>query len=207
MKILLGARSSALSRAQVEEIIEKFREHQFDTLWVKTPGDYDKTTSLRTLGQTDFFTRDLDELLLAGRIRIAIHSAKDLPNPLPNGLSIVAITRSIDSRDSLVFREGETLYTLQKGAVIATSSQRREEAVRKLRSDFSFIDLRGQIEERLKKLKCGEADGVGVAEAALIRLKLIHLNRVFLPGETTPMQGRLAVLARSNDFEMEALFA
>lgn len=124
-------------------------------------------------------------MLLSKTIRLAIHSAKDLPDPLPEGLALALVTKGVDPRDSLVFREGDSLSTLPSGAVIATSSSRREEVVRQLRGDLVFIDLRGDIEERLAKLTDG-ADGVVVAEAALIRLKLTHLNRLILPGKRRP---------------------
>ncbi len=163
--------------------------------WVQTIGDRDRTTSLRTLDKTDFFTRELDQLLLAGAIDAAIHSAKDLPEPLPQGLTLAALTKGLDPRDSLVLREGETL---QPNSLIATSSLRREETVRALCPTARFIDLRGTIHERLAKLHKKEADGVVLAECALIRLKLTHLNRIPLPGETAPLQGRLAIIVRSN---------
>jgi len=210
MKILTGARSSKLSRAQVAEIKEElFRirpDVELEPVWADSPGDRDKETSLRNLPKNDFFTRDLDEMLRAGKVRIAVHSAKDLPDPIPKGLSLIALTRGQDPRDSLVMRTGESFERLKPDARIATSSSRREEIVKELRDDLLFIDLRGTIEERLKKLETGEADAVVVAEAALIRLKLTGLNRMILPKETAPLQGRLAVLARAGDEEMEQLF-
>jgi hydroxymethylbilane synthase len=208
MKISAGARESPLSRAQFEEIrLELPRGVILEPVWVKTTGDLDKKTSLRTLGKCDFFTRELDQMLLRGEIRIAVHSAKDLPEPLPSGLTIVALTRGVDPRDCLVMRSGDLFEKLPSGAVIATSSARREETVRSLRPDLRFIDLRGTIGERLQKLDNREADGVVLAEAALVRLKLTHLNRIFLPGEPAQNQGRLAVLARTGDEEMRRLFA
>jgi hydroxymethylbilane synthase len=98
---------------------------------------------------------------------------------------------------------------LPKGAVIATSSERREAAVRELRPGFSFTfrDVRGTIGQRLALLDKGEADGVVIAEAALIRLGLTHLNRITLPGTTTEMQGQLAIIARQEDNEMRELFS
>lgn len=210
MTIKTGARSSPLSKAQVKEVQEelsRFYPHVIlEPVWAESPGDRDRSTSLKWLDQSDFFTRDLDEMLLAGKVRIAIHSAKDLPDPIPVGLSIIALTRGVDCRDSLVFRVGETLQTLKSGARIATSSLRREEVVRQLRSDLIFSDLRGHVGERLSRLEKGEADGVVVAEAALIRLKLTHLNRIHLPGETVPLQGRLAVLGRLDDAEIQEIF-
>lgn len=183
----VGARSSPLSRAQVEEIRKEF-DFSFEVVWVETTGDLDKTTSLRALEKTDFFTRELDQMLLERKIDLAIHSAKDLPQPLPKGLKIAAISKGLDPRDSLVIKK-------EPIQIVATSSARREEAVRELYPNCTFVDLRGTIHERLEK----EVDGVVVAEAALIRLGLTHLKRVFLPGSTAPMQGKLAIVCREHE--------
>lgn len=210
MKVKVGARSSPLSRAQAEEILLEMRpfapDLSFEIVWTLTAGDKDKTTSLRSLEKSDFFTRELDEMLLEGRIDAAIHSAKDLPDPIREGLQIAALTRGVDPRDALVLRAGESLESLPGCAVIATSSERREEAVMALRQGLRFSDLRGTIAERLAKLETGEADGVVVAEAALIRLKLTHLNRVYLPGLPVSLQGKLAILIRSGDIPLVELF-
>ena len=187
-----------MSRAQVAEFCSEFPGFSFEFVWVETTGDRDKATSLRTLGKSDFFTHELDQILLWGEIDLAIHSAKDLPEPLPEGLSLAYLTKGLDPRDSLVLREGESLETLPWGAWIATSSERREEAVRKLRGDLRFKDVRGTIAERLELLQRGEADGVVIAAAALLRLRLGDLNRVYLPGPTAPGQGQLAVVCRAN---------
>ena len=189
-----AARSSALSRAQVEEIRSLLPPTTaFDVTFVETYGDLDRETSLRTLGRTDFFTREVDQLVLSGECDFGIHSAKDLPEPLTKGLTLFALTRGIDPRDALVLRPGVTLDTLPPGSVIATSSERRIDAVKALRQDFTFIDLRGTIEERLSMLEKGLADGVVIAEAALIRLKL-DVNRIYLPGTTVAAQGQLAIV-------------
>ncbi len=189
MKMKVGARSSPLSRAQVEEVRLEF-SFDFEVIWTTTIGDRDQTTSLRGLGKTDFFTRELDEMLLNGEIDAAIHSAKDLPDPIPKGLKIAWISKGLDPRDSLVFKEPVR--------VVATSSVRREDAVRILYPDCRFVDLRGTIHERLAKLNT-EVDGVVVAEAALIRLKLTHLHRVFLPGKPLALQGKLAIVCRADE--------
>lgn len=171
----------------------------FAPIFIKTSGDCDRTTSLRTLDKSDFFTREIDEMLLKGECRLAIHSAKDLPEPLPKGLKLVALTKGVDPSDSLVLRQGEQLGAKK---IVATSSVRREEMVRLLFPDVDFVDIRGTIGERLAKLEKGEVDGVVIAEAALIRLELTHLNRISLPGETAPFQGRLAIIARADDHEI-----
>lgn len=184
--MLVGARSSPLSRAQIEEIRKEFNL-SFEVIWVETTGDLDKTTSLRSLEKTDFFTKELDEMLLLGKIDLAVHSAKDLPHPLPRGLKIAALSKGLDSRDSLVIKKKPV-------EIVATSSMRREEAVRQLYPHCRFVDLRGTIEERLQK----NVDGIVVAEAALIRLNLTHLKRVFLPGDTAALQGKLAIVSRED---------
>jgi len=205
MNILVGARDSPLSRAQFREVQSSISV-QIEPVWVETSGDLDRKKSLRDLDKSNFFTKELDEMLLRGEIRAAIHSAKDLPDPIACGLSVIALTQSIDSRDVLVFREGETLETLPRNARIGTSSMRREDVVKALRSDLSFVDVRGNIGERLSLLDQRFVDGVVVAEAALIRLQLQSLNRIFLPGNTAAHQGRLAIVARTGDHEMQTLF-
>ncbi len=207
MKISVGARSSPLSRAQVTEVLTELRQYYpeiaFETTLVTTTGDHDQKTSLRTLDKTDFFTKEIDHLLLNRECRIGVHSAKDLPDPIPDGLSIIAVTEGVDSSDSLVLPPG---CTLKPGDTIATSSERREESVRQLCSDLNFVDIRGTIGQRLEKLNDGKIQGVVIAEAALIRLGWTHLNRITLPGTTTPGQGQLAVLARKNDQEIQDFF-
>jgi hydroxymethylbilane synthase len=202
MNILCGARSSLLSRAQVKEVQAALLPFSLSLhmVWVETLGDRDRKTSLRALDKTDFFTRELDQLLLSGAIRMAVHSAKDLPDPIPVGLAVAAVTKGIDPRDSLVFSKCMPSFPR-----IATSSVRREESVLSLYPHALFIDLRGMIHERLQILVQGGADGVVIAEAALIRLELTHLPRVFLPGSTPAGQGRLAILIREDDEEMRQL--
>lgn len=208
--LIAAARGSALSRAQVQEVCTLMRvshpEFAIECLYVDTIGDKDQQTSLRFLDKTDFFTREIDHLLLAGDCRIAIHSAKDLPEPLPSGIVLAALTHGVDSSDALVLRSGDSLMSLPSGALIATSSFRREEVVKELRSDLAFVDIRGTIGQRLEKLKKKDVDGVVVAEAALIRLGLVNLNRMRLPGDTAPLQGQLAIVCRSGDGDMLELF-
>lgn len=211
LAIKTGARSSPLSQAQLREVLNELRlfhpNVDFEPILVLTTGDKNLKISLRSLSKTNFFTKEIDELLLAGICRIGIHSAKDLPDPISANFKIVAVTKGVDSSDSLVLRPEDTLHSMPKGALIATSSERREDMVRALRSDLTFTDLRGTIDQRLIKLDSKEVDGVVIAEAALIRLGLTHLNRVRLPGPTTPFQGQLAVLARKEDQEMANLFS
>lgn len=209
--LIVAARRSPLSLVQVREVEAEMRTFHptlsFQCLFVDTQGDKDQTTSLRTLDKTDFFTKEIDALLLECACRIAIHSAKDLPEPLPAGLTLAALTQGLNSADVLVLRENVQFHELPPKSIVATSSERRENAVKLLRDDLSFIDIRGTIGQRLAKLETGEVDGVVIAEAALIRLGLTHLNRIRLPGDTVPLQGKLAVVVRHDDEEMIHLFS
>lgn len=210
LTISVAARSSPLSLAQIDEVLrELHRFHpyiDFDCQYVETQGDKDLSTSLRGLEKTDFFTREIDEMVAAGECRIAIHSAKDLPHRLQDGLTVAALTYGLDSSDALVFRNGDSLQTLKPESKVGTSSARRDEVIRALRPDLVLVDIRGNIGQRLAKLESGEIDALVTAEAALIRLQLQHLNRILLPGKTAEGQGKLAIVVKSDDGEMLSLF-
>jgi hydroxymethylbilane synthase len=210
IEVIVGARSSPLSHAQLDEVWQELKGYypkvEFAPVWIETAGDKDLITSLRSLERTDFFTKEIDALQLSGGCRISIHSAKDLPEPLPKGLVLIALTKGVDPSDSIVLRDHETIEGLPLGAKIGTSSARREKNVRGLRSDFVCVDVRGHIQARLALLDQGIVDGVVMAEAALIRLKLTHRNRIALPGERAQGQGQLAILALEEDEEMHQLF-
>lgn len=199
MSIIVGARKSALSQKQVQEVQEALTGVQLTPQLYDTEGDLDLTTSLMTLSKTDFFTKEIDRALLEGAVRIAVHSAKDLPEPIPKGLQVVAVTKGVDPADVLVMREGETFHTAMK---IGVSSPRRKEMV----LGAEYVDIRGTIEARLAQLDQRAVDGVVIAKAALIRLNLLHRNHLVLTGEPAPYQGKLAILAREGDNEMRALF-
>lgn len=197
--LLTVARSSALSQVQVKEaqtlIAHFYPQVKLEALFVQSRGDVDKTTSLRKMDRTDFFTDRLDHMLASDQAFLAVHSAKDLPSPLHSSLEIAALTPCIDSRDALVFANSVDLsLPFAKNLRVATSSTRREAAVQAVLPQPKFQDLRGTIHERLELLQDGRADAVVIAEAALIRLSLTHLPRVYLPGETTPGQGSLALV-------------
>lgn len=206
MKLKVGARGSALSRKQVEEVMGELGIKDYEVDWMETRGDRDKKSPLGPMEKTDFFTREVDEKVLSGQCTVGIHSAKDLPEPLPKGLKVFALTKGLASHDSLVMRAGQKFEKLKRGALIGSSSKRRDLIIRGLKPDLKCVEVRGTIEERLEKLDRGEVDGLVVAEAALIRLGLTDRNRIYLPGQVAPLQGKLAVVGREGDKEVEALF-
>ena len=205
MKIKVGARGSKLSRKQVQEVMGEL-EIDYTVKFVETIGDRDLKASLGSMDKTDFFTREIDEMVLNRRCDVGIHSAKDLPTPLPKGLKLIALTKGVNGSDSLVMREGDCFERLKTGAIVGSSSLRRNEGVKRLRPDVKCIEVRGPVDARLDMLDRGEIDGLVVAEAALIRLGLTKRNRITLPGETAPLQGKLAVIGREEDQEIETLF-
>jgi hydroxymethylbilane synthase len=206
LEITIGARGSKLSQAQVWEVHRELLQHypqiQFKPTWITTTGDKDKKTSLRDLDKTNFFTCEVDQMQLQSHFRVSIHSAKDLPDPLASRLKIIALTQGVDPSDVLVYNQDP----LPGNAIIGTSSFRREQNLLQWKPALRCTDIRGTIPERLAILDAGQVDGVVMAEAALIRLGLTNRQRMLLPGDTAPLQGRLAIIALESDHEMEDLF-
>lgn len=148
------------------------------------------------------FTKELDEALLSGKIRAAVHSLKDVPTQLPPGIRYGAYLKREDSRDAFVSRTGHKFFEMPAGSRIGTSSPRREAQIRAARSDLSVVSLRGNVDTRLRKLKDGEVDGIVVAAAGLRRLgrekevtELLDPNTM-LPA---PAQGVLCLTLREDD--------
>lgn len=204
------SRESPLAILQVEEVFSQLPVHtEYELIACRSYGDKHQSVSLMETLSPDFFTRELDEALLKGEADLAVHSAKDLPYPLPAGLKVIALTASQDPGDSLVLREGESyqLETLPPGSVVATSSLRRKEELMNCRPDLQVRSIRGSIEERIKQVDNGDFDALIVATCALQRLELTHRIVQALPFKTHPLQGALAVVAKSDREDLQQLFA
>ncbi|HLD88379.1 MAG TPA: uroporphyrinogen-III C-methyltransferase [Candidatus Omnitrophota bacterium] len=207
--IRIGSRSSRLALAQVEEILRLVGAYghtplQYELITFKTQGDKDKTTPLTRQPGDDFFTDTLDQALLEGSIDIAVHSAKDLPQHIPVGLEIFALTKTLDDRDAWV---GPCAFTdLPKGAKVGTSSVLRQKQIKELRPDVDVVDIRGTIEERMELVKQGKVDGIVVAACALKRLGLEKKIKDIFPWEGMALQGQLAVVGRAKDTALRNLF-
>lgn len=203
-RIRIGTRASRLALEQVNEVVRRFGIGEHEIVVYDTSGDIDKDTPIAEVEGTDFFTDRIERALLKKEIDLAVHSAKDLPARIPEGLMIVATTESIDKDDVLVSKGNLKLSELPAGAKVGTSSRRRKESLLMLRSDLKLIDLRGNIEERMEKLNRGEYDAIVIAAAGLIRLGLEHRIAERLPFETAPGQGALALEIRKEDKELYA---
>ncbi|PIP68165.1 MAG: hydroxymethylbilane synthase, partial [Candidatus Omnitrophica bacterium CG22_combo_CG10-13_8_21_14_all_43_16] len=142
----VGTRTSPLALKQVEEVFDVLKKFypgvEPEVIGIDTYGDKDKVTPVSDIEGTDFFTREIDKALLKNEIDFAVHSAKDLPDELRDGLTIAAITYPIDPFDALVSKSGLTLDKLPEGARIGTSSLRRKEQLNKYRKDFGIVDIR-----------------------------------------------------------------
>lgn len=209
MKLRVGTRPSELALRQVEEIARAVPAVEFEIVPIETTGDIDKTTPLSSVEGGDFFTRQIEEALLAGKIDAAIHSAKDLEESAPEGLVIAAMTLPVNPCECLVSRSGSTLKELQPGAVVGTSSIKRKDALLKFRPDLVIKDIRGDIDERLRQLDEGNYDAVIVAHAALIRLGYERrITEIILPSVIEPhhLQGRLTVQVRRDRKDLISLF-
>lgn len=183
-----------------------FPELKYAIIPVLSYGDKHKEISLFHNSDTDFFTRELDLALLNGGSDIAIHSAKDLPYPLPEGLEVISLLESTDKTDALVTRENMMLNELAPFARIGTSSLSRKNELLKLRNDLEIVSIRGTIEERIRLTDNGQLDGVIVATCALKRLNLEHRISEILPFKTHPLQGNIAIVARADDRKAKGVF-
>ncbi len=204
IKIL--TRPSQLALKQVEEFVSYFPELNYEILEIASFGDKHKEISLFSDIATDFFTREIDQALLNNEGDIAVHSAKDLPFPLPAGLQIIALLQANDKTDALVSKNDLKLNQLSAGARIGTSSLNRKKQIKKLRQDIEIIEIRGNIEERLNLLDQGLIDSLIVATCALNRVDLKSRISEILPIETHPLQGNLAIVAREDKSDLKILF-
>lgn len=207
MKIRIICRNSRLSLIQVQEIKALLPEMEFEVNAIASLGDKNKQIPLETCNITDFFTRELDEALLRNDADIAVHSAKDLPYPVPAGLEVIALTDARDQSDSLVSRDNLPLEKLPANPRIGTSSVARAESIKQIRPDARIVSIRGTIEERISLIDKGVADAVVVATCALQRLNLDSQIAEILPFGTHPLQGHLAVLARKGNERLKQLFS
>jgi len=211
MKLIIGSRGSKLALWQAEWIKTRLSAlHagvEFAIEVIRTTGDELKSAPLAVIGGKGVFTKEIDDALLAHRIDLAVHSLKDLPTIIPNGLTLAAITEREDPRDALLTRPDVTprvlsLHTLPQDAVVGTSSPRRTAQLKAIRPDVFVKELRGNIDTRLVKLDRGEYDAIILAAAGLRRLGLDHrINAALDMAEMLPAigQGALAVEVRSDD--------
>lgn len=204
--IKIGTRASKLALWQsnwVQSALnEKFPGQKIELVKIKTKGDKILDVPLAKVGGKGLFVKEIEQALLDGRIDLAVHSMKDMPSEIPEGLCIGAVPRREDPVDVLIAREGLTLSELKHGAVIGTSSLRRAAQMQHARPDLSIAPLRGNLDTRLKKLQTENLDAIVLAAAGIKRLNLTHQITEYLPAEImlpAVGQGALCIEMRQND--------
>jgi hydroxymethylbilane synthase len=214
--VIVGTRASPLARAQttcvVDALVSAHSGLTCEVIAIVTEGDRTQATGepLPAIGGKGLFTLELERALREGEIDVAVHSLKDLPTELATDLRMGAVCLREDARDCLVSRAGLTLAALSEGAVVGTSSLRREAQLRALRPDLEIRSIRGNVDTRIGKVRAGEYDAAVLAAAGIRRLGLDSEVADWLSPEVilpAPGQGALAVQCRAGDERVAEVLA
>ncbi len=210
----IGTRGSPLALAQSREVRSRIAAatgldaERIAVKVIRTTGDVIQDRPLSEAGGKGLFTKEIEEALLAGAIDLAVHSSKDMPTVLPEGLELSAFLPREDARDAFISRKAKTLSELPAGAVVGTASLRRQAMVKRLRPDLAIVPLRGNVETRLRKVEAGEVDATLLAVAGLKRLGLLAAATDFLDIDTflpAVGQGAIGIETRADDTATRAL--
>ena len=204
--IKIGTRGSQLALYQAyrvkDELSEAFPEYKFEIEIIKTKGDKILDVALSKIGDKGLFTKEIENALLEGKVDMAVHSLKDLPTILPEKLMLGGVLERGEFRDALVSKNGKRLSELTKEDVIATSSLRRVAQLLKYNPEFKIVDIRGNVNTRLKKMEEGYCDAMVMAAAGLQRLDFgDKITEILEPEVMIPAvsQGAIAIEIREND--------
>ena len=204
----IGTRGSPLALAQARmvrarlAVAHEVDEERITLTVIRTTGDVIQDRTLAEAGGKGLFTKEIEEALRADAIDLAVHSAKDVPTVLPDGLILTAVLPREDARDVFIGRSVKTLGELAAGAVVGTASLRRQAIVKRLRPDLEVVPIRGNVDTRLRKLGEGVVDATLLALAGLKRLGLTHAaTSIFTLDEFLPAvgQGIVAIETRADD--------
>ncbi|MDQ0417263.1 hydroxymethylbilane synthase [Croceifilum oryzae] len=212
--IVVGTRKSKLAMTQTNWVIDRLKEMEpnltVELEKIVTKGDKILDVTLSKVGGKGLFVKEIESALLNGEIDLAVHSMKDLPAEMPEGLTIGAVPVREDVRDCFLSRDGSTLEELPSGAIVGTSSLRRQAQVLAIRPDLRVESIRGNIDTRVQKMNDGQFDAIILATAGLNRIswqediaELISV-KTMLPAVG---QGALAIQCREDDREIRALLA
>lgn len=211
--VVIGTRASKLALWQSnhvrDSLIARHPGLEVSLERISTRGDEIQDRPLAAIGRNSLFVAEIEDALRSGRIRLAVHSAKDLPSTLADDMTIVAFSTRADPRDAFISRAGG-FDALPTGARVGTSSPRRACQMKALRPDLVFLDIRGNVDTRLAKLERGEFDAIVLAAAGLERLGWLNVVTEFLDTDRmvpAVAQGILAIEARADDTEARALCA
>lgn len=212
----IGTRASPLAMAQAHEARARLMaahglpEEAFKIEPITTTGDRIQDRPLSEAGGKGLFTKELEEGLFDGRIDIAVHSSKDMPTVMPEGLELAAFLPREDPRDAFIGRAVASVEDLPLGAVVGSASLRRQALLRRMRPDLEVVLFRGNVPGRLAKLQAGEVEGTLLAYAGMRRLGLAEAATQLLPLDSfppAPGQGAITIEARTDDARIAALLA
>lgn len=200
----IGSRGSQLALWQANHIAAKLRArgHEVSIEIIRTTGDAMQHLTFAQIGSKGMFTKEIEEALADRRIDLAVHSLKDLPTTLAGPFAIAAIPERVDPSDAFVSVNHESFAALPQGARVGTSSLRRQSQLRAQRSDLEYIEFRGNVDTRLRKLAEGQVEAIILASAGLERLERIEHLRERFPALIlcpAPGQGALAIETRADD--------
>lgn len=205
-KIRVGSRGSRLALWQTDFVLNRIRELDRDlcleTVVIKTKGDKLLDVALSKIGDKGLFTKEIEKKILSGRIDLAVHSMKDMPTAITDGLTIGAILPRENPGDALLAREGKRLAELPIGASVGTSSLRRRAQLLSIRPDLNIVELRGNIDTRIRRLLDKEMDAIVLASAGVARLGYGDLVTEELDILSAVGQGAIVVEVRSDDQEL-----
>ena len=213
-KITIATRGSMLALWQANHIKDSIEKTHAGTtvelLKIKTTGDKILDVPLAKVGGKGLFVKEIEEALLDGRADLAVHSLKDVPTELPEGLGLAAITEREDARDALISNGNKKLSELPQGAKVGSSSLRRQCQLLKVRPDLNIVSLRGNLDTRIKKVESGEFDAIILAAAGMRRLGWEERisecisSDILLPAIA---QGALGIETRNNDDQINEIIA
>lgn len=204
-KLVIGTRRSALALWQseyIKSLVEEATGLPVELKHIVTKGDKILDVPLAKVGGKGLFTKELEVELLAGTVDLCVHSMKDVPTELPEGCILAGMPKRVDPRDVLVSHNGETLETLPAGGRVGTSSLRRISQVRALRPDVEIVDIRGNLDTRMRKAEDGDVDVVILAAAGIKRLGFSDRISSFIPTEqmvSAVGQGAIGIEIREGD--------
>lgn len=200
MNYKIGTRGSRLALAQANLVCgclkAAYPEDSFEICVIKTTGDRIKDLPLDMIGDKGLFVKEIEQALLTGEIQLGVHSMKDMPQEPLEGLIFAKAWKREDARDALILREAKSLEELPEGAVIGTGSKRRACQLLTLRSDLRIVDIRGNVDTRLRKMQEQKLDGIVLAAAGLKRLGMENVITQYLEADEmvpAPAQGILAL--------------
>lgn len=212
MKYIIGSRGSRLALIQTKYVQERlakaYPEHTFEIQIIKTKGDKIQNKPLDKIGGKGLFVKEIEEKIISGEIHMGVHSMKDMPSTPAKGLVFTKVWKREDPRDVLILRTAKHLSELREGAVIATGSKRRAFQLLKLRPDLQIINIRGNVDTRLRKMEEQQLDGIVLAAAGLKRLGMEDVITQYLAPEdmiSAPAQGALALEVREDQKELQKM--